>query len=939
MAEYAPGMRVVIRDEEWIVKKVETNTLNNRALHCVGITPLVKDVETIFLDDLEKIVVVDPRETKLVIDDSSHYRRSQLYIESQWRQQIPTDSGLHIGHQALMDTMDFQLQPAQKALKCNRQRILIADAVGLGKTLEAGILMSELIARGKGKRILVVTVKSMMGQFQKEMWNRFTIPLVRLDSAKIQRIKSSMPANHNPFYRYDKTIVSIDTLKKSLEYRTHLENAYWDIIVIDEAHNVAERGDGRAQRATLAKLLAERSDTMIMLSATPHDGSKESFASLMRMLDPTAIADKRDYGPEDIGDLCIRRSKKDVASEISGDFPERKTKIETCKASAIEEYAWNIFAELKLQMDMTKRQGSGELFKTLLEKAFCSSPAACMKTIETRLKSLLKKEGVTEDFDDVVSLKELYSALEQIKTNDFSRYQKLLSVLKSEEYAWKPNATDDRLVIFTERIETMKFIANHLREDLQLNDDAVQEISGALSDKEQMDIIKDFGDKTKPIRVLVASDVASEGLNLHYLSHRMIHFDIPWSLMCFQQRNGRVDRYGQTKTPDIRYLLMESDCKKAKDDMRTFQILINKEKNAHDNIGDELSLGGCFDQEGQELKVKQVIESGNPDALLDNNDGELDWDALCSNDDELQEVNIVDKETTLFDDKEYINFAVKYLNRNDHIVINDLGDKDGLELQMTQGMEQRLRALIPEEEMPEVGGYLCLSRNKEFCNKEMFRSMQCGNDVSLWPKVQYLWPLHPIFSWLNDKIGLLYDRNEAPLIGLNGPVEPGEMYFIMSGTIPNRKSQPMVDEWFAVHFKDEHCVGISKLSQMLETTGFMSHDLPNMGELNESDSAKAKRFIDNAVQEAYAYMNKAYEEYKEMRDPLINEEIAKLGALQTKHKAVQLSLFENNKRKLEAGERQVDELFGRYVNWVHDTLELQNNPYIRIIAVLMGEQK
>lgn len=261
MIDFAPGMRTIIRDEEWMVKKIETNSLGNKTLYCVGISPLVKDREAIFLTDLEEIQIVDPAEVKLVADTSPFYKRALLYLESQWRQQIPTDANLHIGHKAAMDLMPYQLDPAKLALQRPRQRILIADTVGLGKTLEAGILMSELIARGKGKRILVVTVKSMMTQFQKEMWNRFTIPLVRLDSNRIQKIRANLPSNYNPFFYYDKTIVSIDTLKRDVEYRTHLENAYWDIIVIDEAQNVAERGDHQAQRSRLAKLLADRSDT------------------------------------------------------------------------------------------------------------------------------------------------------------------------------------------------------------------------------------------------------------------------------------------------------------------------------------------------------------------------------------------------------------------------------------------------------------------------------------------------------------------------------------------------------------------------------------------------------------------------------------------------------------------------------------------------------
>ena len=194
--DYAPGMRVIIRDEEWMVKKVETNALGNKTLHCTGISPLVKDHDTLFLTDIEKIAQVDPTKIKLVPDESPFFRRSRLYIESGWRQKTPTDSAIHIGYKAAMDTMQFQLLPAQTALHKTRQRILIADSVGLGKTLEAGILVSELIARGKGKRILVVTVKSMMTQFQKEMWNRFTIPLVCLDSNKIQRIRAELPSNN-----------------------------------------------------------------------------------------------------------------------------------------------------------------------------------------------------------------------------------------------------------------------------------------------------------------------------------------------------------------------------------------------------------------------------------------------------------------------------------------------------------------------------------------------------------------------------------------------------------------------------------------------------------------------------------------------------------------------------------------------------------------------
>jgi len=411
--EFSPGMRIIVRDEEWTVKKVESNTLGSQSLHCVGISPLVKDKKSIFITELENINLVNPAATKLVTDDSPFFRKSRLYVESQWRQQIPTDADLHIGDKAAMDALNYQLEPAALALGRPRQRILIADTVGLGKTLEAGVLVSELMMRGKGKRILVVTVKSMMLQFQKEFWNRFSIPLVRLDSGNIQKVRAKLPSNHNPFFYYDKTVISIDTLKRDVEYRTHLENATWDIIIIDEAHNVADRGNNQSQsqRARLAKLLAGRSDTLILLSATPHDGRSESFASLMNMLDPTAIADIHNYTKEDIQGLCIRRFKKDIQSEVRGAFKERRVSTLQCQAAPAEERAYAAFSDMKLEMDMAAHHLAGTLFKTSLEKSLFSSPAACIKSIEERLKKL-EKRYANDEIGDIAKLRELKAALE-----------------------------------------------------------------------------------------------------------------------------------------------------------------------------------------------------------------------------------------------------------------------------------------------------------------------------------------------------------------------------------------------------------------------------------------------------------------------------------------------------------------------------------------------
>ena len=945
MIDFAPGMRAIIRDEEWMIKKIETNSLGNKALYCVGISSLVKDREAIFLTDLEQIEIVDPAQVKLVADTSAFYKKTQLYLESQWRQQIPTDTNLHIGHQAAMDLMPYQLDPAKLALQRPRQRILIADTVGLGKTLEAGILMSELIARGKGKRILVVTVKSMMTQFQKEMWNRFTIPLVRLDSSRIQKIRASLPSNYNPFFYYDKTIVSIDTLKRDVEYRTHLEHAYWDIIVIDEAQNVAERGDHQAQRSRLAKLLADRSDTMIMLSATPHDGRAKSFASLMNMLDPTAIADPQNYTPEDIKGLCIRRFKKDVKDQVSGSFLERKITLEHCHASAKEEYAFDIFAGMQLDMDLGKTKGTGQLFKTSLEKSLFSSPAACIKSIDARLKKLYKKY-TADDIKDIRLLEELKSALEAITPVEFTRYQKLLELLRSKEYAWNPVDTGDRIVIFTERIETMKYLAERLRQDLGLKANAIQEISGGMSDAEQQRIVEDFGRTESPVRILVASDVASEGLNLHYLSHRLIHFDIPWSLMVFQQRNGRIDRYGQQKRPDIRYMLIESDNKRIKGDMRIMEILITKEEQALKNIGDPSLLLGKFTIEDEELVVAEAIESGSDSAAFEQtlaaDEDEFDpFEALMAaageaTEEEEKQPEIITDET-LFSDIDYLYQALTCsdLNKGENHPVEKLQTVSGLDIKMTPDMERRLKALVPEEALPQ-GETLRVSDDKAFCMEQMRNSMQKNMDESAWPTTQYLWKLHPILTWVNDKASLLFKRDEAPVIGLPGKLQAGEIIYVVTGSMPNLKSTPLVDEWFGLLYRDGKFVKVLSMNEVVQKTGLSNPKIPNTKCIGENEISAASALLSDVVTQAKVYLDGYYKRYQTKMNPLLDEEVDKLIELQEKHKEYyQLTLFEHE-RKLKEQERRVDELFDQFMNWVKETLTIQNNPYIRIVSVLMG---
>lgn len=616
MNHLAPGMRIVIRDEEWLIRRVDPSADNGQLLRCDGLSELVRGKEALFLTELEGLIeILAPEDTQLVPDTSDKYGASILFLEAQRRRTVPNDAYIHLGHRGVMNLVPYQLDPALQALRQPRSRILIADAVGLGKTLEAGILATELIQRGRGKRILVVTQKSMLTQFQKEWWSRFSIPLVRLDSVGLARVRNRIPVNHNPFNYFDRSIISMDTLKNNLEYRNYLGNAWWDIIVIDECHNVAARAaeTGMSRRARLARLLATRSDTLILLSATPHDGSARSFASLMSLLDPTAISDPDDYTPEDFKHkgLVVRRFKKDIRDQVAADFQERVTTCLRQHASPEEEAAYEALLRIPFTQSGQHDPGKpGELQRVGMQKAMFSSPFAALESTEKRIALLGRKSAPTADESrEIVALEEFAGRLRRIDAGNFAKYQRLRTYLRDPPTAWKAAATD-RLVIFSERIETLNWLARHLPSGLGLKPGQMEILHGGMADTEQQAIVERFCREDDPIRVLLCSDVASEGLNLHYFCHRLIHFDLPWSLMVFQQRNGRVDRYGQKHQPRIVYLFTETRVERIKGDYRILEILQQKDEQANFNLGDPASFLNVFDPDKEVEKVSEFMAAG-----------------------------------------------------------------------------------------------------------------------------------------------------------------------------------------------------------------------------------------------------------------------------------------------------------------------------------------
>lgn len=940
---YAPGARVIIRDEEWLVRRVDRTSSGSDALSVVGLSPLVQGQEKIFISSLEsKIEVVDPVNTQFIGDETPYYRQSRLYIESLLRHTPPTDESLYIGQKAAIDLVPYQLDPTIQALKEPRQRILIADAVGLGKTIECGILLSELIKRGKGKRILVLAVKSMLTQFQKELWARFSIPLVRLDSLGIQRVRNRIPTNHNPLYYYDRVIISIDTLKQESEYRTFLENSYWDIIVIDEAHNVAERST-HSKRAKLAKLISSRSDTLIMLSATPHDGRRQSFASLMEMLNPTAIANPEDYGPDDIKGLFIRRFKKDVKDQVSKAFPERIVYKEQIPASAEEEKAYAMLTDIRFAKLDAARNGS-MLFKTTLEKSLFSSPAACMETIRNRVNTLSKDDAASAR-NDVEQLNSLSETLKAVPKDCISKYQHLIKMLtpKTGTMKWNPRDSKDRIVIFTERIETMRFLAENLKQDLSLAEGQIATLYGSMSDIEIQQTVEQFGNESSKIRLLVCSDVASEGINLHYFSHRMIHFDIPWSLMVFQQRNGRIDRYGQQIQPEIYYLCVNSKNEKIRGDNRILELLIEKDREVQESIGDPSEFTGCYNSADEETQVGSAMERGvTPQTFEEQLAAAEDPLAFLLGDVDVPTGKDSMAETksmpTLFtSDFEYAREALNFIQQECQGGVQFEVQEQSKTISVTPTDEMRYRLkFLPPEVLPD-SGQIHLCANHERIEKEI---TQCRESENSWPEIQLLWEQHPLLEYLNDKVVASFARQQSPLIEMGDDLPENECVFLTYAVIPNQKSQPVVFKWYGIRYRDGKFVDQLPLQDWIQKLELMRNDRPNPQ--HPVDTARYKPLLNDVVSRTKEAILAERQAWEDKYNPMLNAHMTELDKLRGEHKQQlefdfgDLFMGERNRDKKAQREREIDKMFDDYLQWIEDTMTTDPKPYIRIVAVLKG---
>jgi superfamily II DNA or RNA helicase len=704
------------------------------------------------------------------------------------------------------------------------------------------MILSELVRRGRGERILIVTPKHVLEQMQAELWTRFALPFVRLDSTGLQRIRQKLPANRNPFTYYRRVIISIDTLKSD-KYVAHLRKHRWDAVVIDESHNVT---NSSTQNYRLATMLARQTDALILASATPHNGDPKSFAALIRMLEPSAVEpDGVGLDEAQVKRLIVRRHRHspEVAAVVGADWAERQEPDNRLvPTSPVED-------EIAVELEDTwlwptsghspySGKGGATLFPWTLAKAFLSSPAALRESVRNRIRALSGGHAQADSADELLgsaeddetgagtgaattelaALRRLEALAERSMSEPSAKYDALLSHLRAIGVS---RGSGVRAVVFAERLATLDWLQRKLTRDIGLPPDAVVQLHGGQADTVQQETVDSFKLASSPIRILVTGDVASEGVNLHSQCHHLIHFDIPWSLIRIEQRNGRIDRYGQRHSPQITTLLLQPQkARRFGGDIRVLTRLVEREHHAHKALGDTAWLMGKYDVKAEEQAIANVLrEAATLDEVV-RDPSAVTTDtgpagllarllALGSADTDQSPVRQVSEvsgdRTGLYPDElAFLSDALTevYLTPgrepSSGVAWKTFPQQSIVSLKPPKDLQQRLDVLpqsyLAERRVTETLR-LATSFTQGVTELENAKSVE---STSTWPEAHYLGPLHPVLEWASDRVlaapGLGRDR----IFAVRGGVE--DVTVLVQAILYNARNQVVATSYQTVAF-------------------------------------------------------------------------------------------------------------------------------------------
>ncbi len=611
--EFLPGSLVAARGREWIVlPESDTQTLRLRPLGGGE-----RDETLIYLP-LERQPVQPATFPWPSVAQARNHSASQLLLDAL---QLKLRSGAgpfrSFGNIAV-EPRAYQLVPLLMALKQPTVRLLIADDVGIGKTIEGALIARELLDRGEVQRLAVLCPPHLCEQWQRELAERFHIQAVVVRSNTADRLERDLPPGTSVFHAHPYTVVSLDYIK-SERRREAFQRFCPEFVIVDEAHTCTQAGQGRQQRYQLLKgLAADPARHLVMLTATPHSGDEEGFFNLLGLLRPdfTQLKDlpagQRSDLREDLSRHFVQRRRPDIAEwQDASMFPDRRSAEITYKLTG----AWGqLFNDVLAYARELVERSEGQALREqrmnwwaalALLRCISSSPAAAVNALRTRLQGALGEAGLTEatsleEFeaqatdrvldgtDDALSTDDLEPGA---KTEDSQRLEALMAsaaalagqqndpkLAKLQEHVALLLKEGFQPVVFCRYIATAHYLAAALQE--KFKSVTVKAVTGELTPDEREAAVEQLGESDS--RVLVATDCLSEGINLQGLFTAVVHYDLSWNPTRHEQREGRVDRFGQ-KAREVRSTMLYGEDNPV--DGAVLQVILRKAESIRKELG------------------------------------------------------------------------------------------------------------------------------------------------------------------------------------------------------------------------------------------------------------------------------------------------------------------------------------------------------------------
>lgn len=505
---------------------------------------------------------------------------------------------------------DYQLDPVVRALSMPRVSLLIADDVGLGKTIEAGLVIQELLLRHRARSVLVVCPAGLQLQWRDQMRDKFGLEFRIIDSDAMKDLRRRRGLHVNPWTHFPRLITSIDFLKREQPMRLMQEilpadgsptfPRKFDLLIVDEAHNVAPSGRGSyavdSGRTLAIRALTKHFEHKLFLTATPHNGYTESFGALLELLDDQRFARSMAPDKKQLGAVMVRRLKRELTRAIGGPrFPARKLEALEVRYTAEERDIHGALREYtRLRIERAadaSEKFAAEFVLKLLKKRLFSCPEAFRITLGKHLETVRRgKEKKREAKRRPIGLLRREVQLAEEDSADDELYEdralevvgvtsEVLHPLSAEENelldrmtTWagkasgradgkakqlldwvesvvRPGGTwnDERVIVFTEYRATQNWLEHLFAERGLTKNGRLLTLFGGMpvEDREAVKNAFQAGPDVSGVRILLATDAASEGIDLQRHCHRLVHYEIPWNPNRMEQRNGRIDRHGQ----------------------------------------------------------------------------------------------------------------------------------------------------------------------------------------------------------------------------------------------------------------------------------------------------------------------------------------------------------------------------------------------------------